>query len=204
MADENFISLKSIKSNKINYEFSNGINEMQSLCEISFPIYQIQGIQDSACGLIMNVGIMEELHDVLIKEFDIHPMFKCYMISKIYNDIILKQLYDIGRIPMIKINICSNDKLKTAPIASLCYNFNPILPSQTEDKNELFANISNSIIKKELNGFYSITLHFDEKGSNKYVEIQNQKTFSGKNQMMIDLTKWLLDEKITNILKKLI
>lgn len=206
MNNEEFISLASIKSNKINHKFvdeHDDINELNDLNENSIHVFQVQGIENTAYGLIMKVGMMKQIHDVLIKEFDISSQFKCYMISRIYDTESLKRLNATGRIQMIKVNICHNNDTIT-PIASLCYNFNTF--SHLENKDNIINYTSDNVNKKNLYGFYSITLHFKEKENenHKYVNIQDQQTFPGKTQMLIDLTKWLLDDKVKNILNKLI
>ena len=205
MDTEEFVSLKSIKSNKIDHEFTDEYNDLNNLNDLNkddMHVFQVQGIENTSNGLIMKVGIMKQIHDILIKEFNIPPNFKCYMISRIYDMQTLKQTNDTGIIQMIKVNICHNNGTTLIPIASLCYNFNTT--SHLQNKENIMNYISNNINKRELQGFYSITLHFKENGNSKYVNIQNQDTFSDKTQILIDLTKWLLDEKVKTILNKLI
>lgn len=201
MSDEKFVSVGSIKSNKMDHSFmdeNDNLNDnLNDLYEDGIQIFQMQGKKNTSCGIIKAVGIMKELNDILIKEFNIPTFigsseehYKCFMISKIYDMKTLEQLNDTGIIQMIKINICFDDK----PIASLCYNFNT--------SSHLLYSLD--YISKELHGFYSITLHFKENNNPKYINLDIQKTFPGNDQIMIDLTKWLLDDKTQSILNKLI
>ena len=186
MSNEKFINIGSIKSNKLDHDFVDDHNNLNDLYDNSIQIFQMQGKKNTSCGSIIKVGLMKEVSDILIKEFNI-PKFKCYLISKIYNMETLKQLNDTGRIQMLKMNISKDDKT----IASLCYNFNT--SSHVMD-----------YISKELCGFYSITLHFKENEKHKFVNMGTHEIFPGNEEMMIELTKCLLDDKTQSILNKLI
>jgi hypothetical protein len=48
-------------------------------------VYQVQGIADTNTGLIIKAGILENPHDILIREFEILSKFKCFMVSRLYH-----------------------------------------------------------------------------------------------------------------------
>ena len=192
MSDDEFVKLNTIKSNNVNLGFD----------ENSIDIYQIQGIENTSNGLIMKVGLMKNVSDVLIKEFTLFAKFTCRIISKLYDLKTLENFNDTETIPMIIIYIYNNVNMKN--IATLCYNFNTSVHKQ--NKNNIINYISNELIIKHLIGYYSITLHFTDNDSinNKYVNLLNESIFPRKEQILINLTKYLLDDQVQSILNELI
>jgi|688.fasta_scaffold179882_2 hypothetical protein len=203
--EEEFVSLTSLKSNHLDDEYTdifdndNNLDELNNTCT---EIYQIQGIQNNKKGVIMKVGLMKELNDVLIKKFDIPKNFRCFLISKIYDSKKLNEISKTCRIQMIKMNICYYNNKKYNHIATLAYNFNTFVHIKNNQDIINFTSSKDNI--KQLSGFYSVTLHFNENGNNKFINIENQTIFPGNTEIMVLLTKYLLDKRVQDILYKLI
>ena len=193
---EEFITLSEINnSNKLNEHYMDEIDQLNKLDD-GIAVYQVQGILNTSTALVMKVGIIEELNDVLIKDFEIVSRFKCFMVSRIYDQQLLKKTNEHHKLNMIKVTICQNSN-PPVPIAALCYNFNHI------QKNSIINYLSNKTHKIELNGFYNITLHYKENNKHKYIELNKLETYQGEQQMMILLTKSLLDPKVLDILNNI-
>ncbi len=193
---EEFITLSEIKnSNKLDENFIDEIDQLNKLND-GIPVYQVQGILNSPNALVMKVGIIEELNDVLIKDFEIVSRFKCFMVSRIYNQQLLEKTNEHCKLNMIKVTICQNST-PPIPIAALCYNFNHM------KKNSVINYVSDQKQRIEIDGFYNITLHYKENNNNKYIELRKLETYQGEQQMMILLTKCLLDPKILKILNNI-
>ena len=216
---EEFVTLSEIKtnSNKLNEHFMDEIDQLNKIDE-GIPVYQVQGILNNSKALVMKVGIIEELNDVLIKDFEIVSRFKCFMVSRIYDQQLLEKTNGHYKLNMIKVTICQNSN-PPIPIAALCYNFN-------HSQNDSIINyLSTQIQRIEVNGFYNITLHYKENNNkknnnkennnkknnnkennnkennnNKYIELSKFEIYQGEQQMMISLTKSLLDPKVLEIL----
>lgn len=198
--DDEYISIFKIKSNILDDDFVDADDAMDELNENSKEVYQVQGYDDNATAVIMKVGLMKDLHDILIKEFDILSKFKCYMISRMFNAAKLEHVSEHCTFQMVKVNIFHNNN--NEHIASLSYNFKTFAHAQ--NKTSIMNYVSDKQQTKELYGFFSITLHFKENNQNKYITLENNKTFPGKTEMLIKLTKWLLDPKVQESLNKLI
>lgn len=187
---EEFISLKDLKSNKIKQDYVDEFDEYNKLDEGTI-IYQVQGILNKSKALLMKVGVTKEVNDVLIKDFEIVSRFKCFMMSKIYSQKLLEN--NPKNLLLIKIIICQN-RNPPIPIANLCYNFN----HQKSDTIINYASVASN--KIELEGYYNITLHYKEENDNKYVELRKFDSHKGNQEMMISLTKALLDSTVLEIL----
>jgi len=192
MSDE-FITLSEIKnSNKLDENFIDEVDQLNKLNE-GIPVYQVQGILNSSNALVMKVGIIEEVNDVLIKDFEIVSRFKCFMVSRIYDQQLLEKTNERCKLNMIKVTICQNSN-PPIPIAALCYNFN-------HKYNDSIINyLSDQTQRIEINGFYNITLHYKENSKNKYIELRKFETYQGEQQMMVLLTKCMLDPKVLKML----
>ena len=198
MDEGEFISVSKLKSNKIDDDFIDADDAIDELNENSREVYQVQGSDNSTMATIMKVGLMKDLHDILIKEFDISPKFKCYMISRMFDVTKLEYVSEHCTFQMVKVNIFHND----GHIASLSYNFKTF--AHVQNKSSIMNYVSDNKQIKELYGFFSITLHFKENNQNKYITLENNKTFPGKTEMLVKLTKWLLDPQVQESLNKLI
>lgn len=201
MADsEEFINITDINHNRVDEEFPHE-NDLENVNELGEAIYQVQSNKDCSLAIIIKAGVMKEFHDILIKEFDILK-FKCYLVSKLYTVEQLKELDQTCRFVMIKIMICSE---KNTPVACLSYNFNTVIHRQ--NKKSIIDYLCDKNNKIELPGFFSITLHFTEKGNAKYINVEHFKTFHGQNEMIDEminkLADCLLDDKIIKILDEL-
>lgn len=193
---EEFITLSQIKNNnKLNEHYIDEMDQLNKLDD-GIPVYQVQGILNSSKGFVIKVGIIEKLNDVLIKDFEIVSRFKCFMVSRIYDEPLLEKTNEHHKLNMVKVTICQNSN-PPVPIAALCYNFN-------HTQNDSIINyLSDNTQKIELNGFYNITLHYKENNKYKYIELNNFETYQGEEQMMILLTKSLLDPKVLDILNNI-
>lgn len=193
---EEFITLSEIKNNnKLNEHYMDEMDQLNKL-DNGIPVYQVQGILNSSKGFVIKVGIIEELNDVLIKDFEIVARFKCFMVSRIYDKPLLEKTNEHRKLNMIKVTICQNSN-PPVPIAALCYNFN-----HTQN-DSIIGYLSDNTQKIELNGFYNITLHYKENNKHKYIELHKFETYQGEQQMMISLTKSLLDPKVLDILNNI-
>lgn len=193
--NEEYISVTSLNTNCKNENYIDEI-DINNLEDNGICVYQIQSKINDKSAIIMKAGIMKEPHDVLIKELDI-LQFKYFIISKLYTLEQLEELSDIDRFTMIKIVICNEDK----PIAQLFYNFNTIIHKQNNKLITEYLSEDKKII--DLHGSFSVTLHYNENDNPKYVELENLKTYCGQNEMMITLSKWLIDDKVKEILSKI-
>ena len=162
-------------------------------------IYQLQPHSLDSTATIMKVGIMKNISDILIKNFNILNKYKCYMISKIYSQEQLEIIRYDGKFQLIKIIICFNQN-DFVPIAHLCFNFDT---NQLQNDNKLADYLSDENKKININGTYSITLHFQENGNNKFIMLEQDTHFCGQTEMMVKLTEWLFDDKIQNIINNL-
>ncbi|QKF93632.1 hypothetical protein QKU48_gp0174 [Fadolivirus algeromassiliense] len=195
---DEFISIKDIKHNHVNEHYIDESNEDEIQIE-GIPIYQIQSTKNSTNGVIINAGIIKEPHDVLIKDVII-TNYKCFIISKLYTLEQLKESEEFCRFVMMKIIICLNNKEHT-PLAQLCYNFNTVVHKQSN--KSILDYLSDNNNKKDLYGFFSITLHYTENDKSKYINLDQFKNYCGPDNIITTLLKWLLDEKVKEILSKL-
>ena len=114
--ETNYVTLESLKPKHNNTKFHDAdIND-------GINVYQVQPFENYA--IIMCVGIMETIHDILIKEFEVQGKYKCHMVSKIYDDDFLKTTSALGRFPILNLMICNKKSENYAPIAYISYNFN--------------------------------------------------------------------------------
>ena len=174
MNKEDYISVHDIKSNNIDIN-KDGIT-----------VYQVQGLDDQNKAIIMTAGLLENPHDVMINKFDFLKKFKCFMVSRLY----IKEELDeaAGRYQMIKIIICKEN----IPLAYLCFNFN--------SKEYQISTIGNKI---ELEGIFSITLHFMENNLPKYINLYETNKYPGAKMLSI-LVKYLYDKNVLKVVDKLI
>lgn len=203
----NFISFSDIKPILINENLfnSNGNNEQllshtKEKHQIEFPIYQIQSSNDKTKAVFMHIGFMYKLCDVFIKQFDIYNKYKCFIVSKIYNQINIQLMEKNNKFPIIVI-IISLDSTKLNPLAWLCFNFN--INDIVKNNIKLIECLSKKDSHIDINGFYSISLHFLKHNSMKFVNLETFEEFPNIDNIMILLTKWLLDDYVLDILNKL-
>lgn len=148
-------------------------------------IYQIQGQLNTQFAKIMIVGVAEKLPYVLIKSFDISTKTKCLLLSFFYTDDDIKRSVDnkIYRLTLIELVINKNTGQNFIPIGSIRFNFNT-------DQD-----VSN-LINKNIKGYYSITLHYD----NKYIILKELEKYPGNTGMIDSLLEQLFNEDIKDIL----
>ena len=197
---EEFISFNDINSHKINSDFISD-QEVNNLEGNEKFVYQIQAVENSNYAKIMKVLLLKELHDILIKEFDLSLKFKCFMISIIYDEDLLNQYEDSCKFHLVRINICYNDGVKLSPIGWICYNFHTF--DHKKEKKNIKAYLSSYDNIIELKGYFSITFHFKENDIAKFITMETFKEYCGQINMMNNLIKYLSGEKIQNILNKL-
>jgi len=198
MSDQDeFVSIETLNHNHINEKYLDESNQ-EELEDGSIYIYQLQAKKNNTNAIIIKAGIIKEPHDVLIKEFDIDK-FRCFMVSKLYTLGQLQQSDEYCRFNMIRI-IIYNKNQNTTPFAQLCYNFNTFVHKQ--NNKSIIEYLSEPTKKIELYGFFSVTLHYNENSNPKYINLENIKKYCGQNEMMITLTKWLLDKQVKEILNK--
>ena len=169
---EKFIKISDIQTNKRNID-ENTIHKN------SIDIYQIQGIPNQSLASIISVGNMVESNDILIKQFILYDDYTCYIVSKLYSIEHIKELHNHKLFQMVRMNIWDKTKL----ICWLAFNFCPILTSSSSSS-------SSSLSLMNLEGHFSITLHYD----NKYIILEELQTYCGNEIMMVKLTEYLLSE----------
>lgn len=175
-----YINIKSL-----NHQQSDGTyddmtdDQLKELYEECIEIYQVQAIKDLSNVNIIKVGVMIELHDILIKELDLLDKYKLYLVSKLYDFDKLKELYNVQMLPMVQGNITYEDK----PYGSVFFNF---CPSDKIMPNEL----------KDIPGHFTITFHFEDDKQHKYIELAKFNTFCGNTNMMNEIVKYTLKELI--------
>lgn len=196
-----FITVDQLNLNNIDADYNSDDDENNIDKKEEKFVYQFQADKDSKYAKIMKVGILNEIHDILIKEFDLSNKLKCYMTSIIYNFETLQNLEEACRFQLIKIIICNRGEKNIIPVAKLCYNFHTF--EHVKNKNSIINYISDENKKMDLCGYFSITLHFQENNIPKVINVQLFKTFHGKNEMLNSLIKCLSDDNIKNILNKL-
>jgi len=189
-----YIPITEIKGENINANLLD-IEDQLNEC---INIYQLQSQKNSDHCSIVKVGIMQETSDVLITNFDLFGKYKCYFVSKIYDIKGLKDIENTATFEIIKILICNNNNL---PIAKLCYNFHTFVHLQDNKSITEYMSELNNLIK--LKGHYTITLHFREKEKDKYIKLNSSSVFIGHDCILEELTKWLLDENVQQLLYKL-
>lgn len=143
-------------------------------------VYQLQPYKNSA--LIMHVGNMINVFDQNIHTIDIENL-KCHIVGKIYDNDKLEKHLDNKIIPIITVLICKDNN--NYPSAYLSYNFNV-----KNVENNYLSTKDNKIF---IDGNYSISLHLINK---KYVVLECMDDYVGQDDMMEQLTKYLLDEEI--------
>jgi len=167
--------------------------------EGNIPVYQVQGINNSSSGIIIQVGQLESAHDVLINEFKLLNKYKCYIVSRLFTKEEIDNVLALGIFQMIKIIICKDGDTMNMPLCYVCFNFN-ILDKLNAMQTQLY--ISTSQNKIELKGKYTITFHFKENNTNKYILLKTYDKFIGKDDMLNKLIKYLFNETILKELEK--
>ena len=175
-------------NNKINQNYGDIEEHLNDMYEKGRPIFQIQSMKDSNSCTIKQIGIMEKCNDILIKNIELFDKYNCFIVSCVYdNETIVEK--NLNTLQFIKIIIC-NKINHHEPIAKLCYNFH-----KSED------NLNH--IDDKINGYFSITLHFQESNQAKIINIKNYKKFCGHDRIIEKLLKKLLDHNVLNIINKL-
>lgn len=193
--DDEFVSINDFKHTHIDEQYMDNLND-EEFENNGITIYQLQSNKNNTHAIIMKAGIMKKPHDVLINEFVIGEL-KCFIVSKLYTIEQLKELDEFCRFAMVKIIACDNKSSK--PILQLCYNFNTQIHKQN-DKSiiDYLSDSNNKNDKKELNGFFSVTMHYFESDNPKYINLENKKRYCGRNEMIDTLVKWLITDQVKN------
>lgn len=165
-------------------------------------VYQIQGVTNEEFGYIMNVGILNSPHDVVINEFDLFSTYKCIITSCIYDENSLKNTEDLCRFSLIKILICLKKNDKAEHICTLSYNFNTLIHKQAG--KSILDYISQKEMKVPLKGFYSILFQYsDDSGKNKLINLELFKNHIVIENIIEELIKWIFDTRVMDILKNI-
>lgn len=163
----------------------------------NISVYQVQGINNSGKGIIMEVGFLETVHDVLINDFKLLKKFKGYIVSRLYTEEELIKITQNGKnniFQMIKIIICENGDTMNVPLCYLCFNF-------VTSINDKF--ISTDENKIELLGKFTITFHLkDNNYNNKYIQLKQYNEYVGKEDMIKELIESLFNEIVLDELDK--
>jgi len=175
-----FINIKSLNS-KQSGEVYDGLtdDQLEELYEHCIEIYQVQATLNSSNVNILKVGVMIEMHDILIKELELLDQYKIYLVSKLYDFDKLKELYTAQIIPMVQGNITYQNE----PYGSIFFNF---CPSTQSIPDELI----------NIQGYFSITFHFKDDDQHKYTELIKLDTFCGNTNMINKIVEYTLKELI--------
>jgi len=182
-----YINLSDLKKNYVNKNYDEE-NE-------GYPIYQIQ--PDKKGSYIIQVGRVENVHDILINKFDISEVEKCIITSSIYKLEDLKELESKCSFPLIKIIVNHNNNNKLYPVGCMILFFHTF--DHIKEKEGIEKYISNKDNLMLLNGFFSISFHFKE---NKLV-LENLKDNIGMKKMIDKMIEYLTTDKIRNIIESL-
>lgn len=175
-----YINIKTLNSQQTDGVYDTmSDDQLKELYEQCVEIYQVQATRDSSNINIIKVGVMVELHDVLIKEIDLLKNYKLYLVSKLYDFDKLKELYSVKMIPMVQGNITYEDK----PYGSVFFNFCPDIQPIPNDLNNI-------------KGHFTITFHFKDDDQHKYAELVKYDTFCGNANMMDKIVEYTLKELI--------
>lgn len=176
----NYINIKSLNSQQSDGNYDDMTeDQLKELYEQCIEIYQVQATKDSSNVNIIKVGVMVELHDILIKEIELLQNYKLYLVSKLYDFDKIKELYAAQMIPMVQGNVTYENK----PYGSIFFNF---CPHTQTIPDEL----------KNIQGHFTITFHFKDDDQNKYVEMSRIDTFCGNQNMMNKIVEYTLKELI--------
>lgn len=193
-----YIPITEIHGNKINSELHDIDDQLKIFEDDCIKIYQLQSQKDSDQSSIIPVGIMAEVSDVLITHFDLFDKYKCYFVSKIYDVQGLKIVENIAMFHFVSVIIQDNN---SSVIAKLCYNFHTDVHLQNNKSITDYISKTDNLIN--LNGHFSTTFHFKEDEKDKYIQLDTTDTFCGHDQILEELTEWLLEKNVQEILNKL-
>jgi hypothetical protein len=194
--NEEFISITNIAKTYIDEPLLNEDECHNELLGKGEFVYQIQGQTDNSSAQIMNVGILLQLHDVLINEFDLSPKIRCVIVNCIYNQTLLKQLENNCRFPIIKTLISYNNGVTSIPLANMSYHFNTFVHQQN---NQSIVNyLSSQDHKINLYGFFSINFQLE----NKIMNLEIYKNHLSHSQIFENLIYWVKDEQILKLLNQ--
>jgi hypothetical protein len=165
-------------------------------------VYQIQGIHDSPCAFLMEIGVSVENTHLLIKEYDLNNYYKCQLLSYVYRESDLINLQKNSKIPMIRLRICHKIKQnKTHSIAgneamSIIFSFNTF--EHLQNNKQLLEYGSNKNCKIPIRGFFQIGFSIGKT----YQVYENMKNYVGHNEMIKKLGEVVVQTQVKKILFK--
>lgn len=220
MTDKNnsdeYISIKNIKKSfqieksdsnttKCNYD-NNDKNDKNDNNDESKSVYQIQCNNNQDTLKIMKVGIIPNVHDIMIKEFDLESHIKCMLVSCIFDRETLIMKGETCKLNVFKLLIFLKKKNKMTKIASLNYNIH-IYQHKQENKNLLeYVSDKNNIIN--IRGFFTFTMQFSNIDNNinnnknhyQTMILQTNKYHIGDNNVFNKMIELLVSEEVQKLI----
>ena len=148
---DKYINLSDLKANKIDDHYD------------GYPVYQIQPDVHNSRAVIIEVGRFKkgDVPDIIINKFDVSTKQRCIMASSIYSLDELKNIETTCSFPLIKIVVSHNNESKLNPVGCMILFFHTF--NHSKDKRSIESYISTNNDKIWLDGFFSISFHFNDK-----------------------------------------
>lgn len=156
----------------------------------SKKIYQVQAINESNNALIYEVGVGDNLSDVLIKDFNIED-YQLRLISKLHDEESLHNCVVNKRFELIRLAIYVNQTL----LGYLSFVFT------CDTKNKKY--ISNNFNRFLLSGFFKIMFHTKIDGQRKIAKVEKLEKYIDQRNMFDKIIMAFYDENVQLILNEL-
>lgn len=156
----------------------------------SKKIYQVQAINDTNNAIVCEVGIADQINDVLIKDFDI-DIYKCRLVSKLHNEESLHNCQITKRFELVRLLIYINQTL----LGYLSFVF------IVDTKNKTY--ISNNFNRYLLTGNYEIIFHIKLDNKRQMAKVEKIDKYIDQRNMFDKLIMAFYDENVQIILNEL-
>lgn len=171
------------------HDIDNHYNEIKN----GDDVYQFQPKENDVYCKLLIVGKTLNHSDVLVNKFD-YKKYYCYIVSCLYNKKELEELNDTCIFPLIRLNICKNNKNHDFD-SELSFNFHTFKHKQ--DNVSISTLCSNKDNINYLKGFFSIRYI----KNNKIIYMENIPISPTNNNIIENLVETfvnLVSEKIIN------
>jgi hypothetical protein len=160
--------------------------------------YQIQSNDNTNTSIILEVGKFTEIPSILINKFDMSPKIRCIISSCFYDTNSLVSVESLCKFSMLKLLVNYNNGQTLNPLGCLLLNFNTF--DHKVKKKSIVHYLSNKSSKIDLEGFWTVSFHFEEK----MIMFEKYKEYLGNNMMIEQLMKYLFDDRVQSIIDRLV
>jgi hypothetical protein len=193
---------KELVNEYINIKEFEGLVTHIGKSDTEVSVYQIQPLKNTSYAIIKEVGKFEESLDILINTFEISTREKNIIVSIAMSKKDLVYIENKFRFPIFKLTTNYNNGQRLKPVSAMFFNFHTFEHHQSNIDGDSICNYltNKDAVDKKLNGYYSISFHFNE---NKII-LEKFKTCDNTILMIDKMIEYLASDKIREIVNKLL